>query len=1043
MAMSKTVCYAGRKAYAALLACGLVSVCWAVDIPDPVIWWDMEAVSNGKIADKSGNGHDLTIGPGASLTNGYYGVNRNTLFFNGTKSAYASFSAPAFSGSRTVSFWTCREPTGGPWRDENSSNNLYPYIFFWRPIRFHFYNDGSNGNHNMAVYDPNGVRYFTAISLYGRKLWSHVTLTFEVTEQEGNVSHVKFKSYVNGLLQTAPDTVHCVTNFATTAGPSTLGNNGTNSDRPVFGAIGEVRLWNSALTREQVAADYERSLEGHGAQLLGRWTFDDTETNGSGQLVIKEATGLSSSITCGPGMTLSGDGVEGNAIVCDGTTNTWGTSGVKSYPLGDYTWALWFKQSLESPFDTTSKVGEENRGPRIILYSNGNFHLNAQPGVTQGNIYTHGGGTGAVDGQWNIPLGKTPGEWNHLAVATRFTVETNVYQDIYLNGEYAYTTTEMPALAFVRSSTGLLFANLDNHKRPFEGMVDDLRFYAGTIPSNTVRRLYRGAATVDAGADFSVASDKATLRGSIGNSAPQGFRKGYAGTPRWTLVSAPAGGEGATILQPGSPVTSVTLPAEGVYVFRLSNVLEDVGLERHDEVTVTRVAAAGAAPTVTLASATASGVESVPVELAATVTDGARVSWSKVSGPGGAWFEPANAATTQARFSEAGTYVVRCTAEKTGASATGDMTVTVSAFTRATTLSNGLIRWWPMSQDNPFCERVIGTAYATSIQNHATRLADGPNGYSFRPDGYQGYFKVNTDIGEVNASGVAKENDPPAEQWRAVSAWIYHDSTDTNTFKSAAIFAVPYTLGIWYDFNTSDGTANQLRTYQQGAGGGAVYRSATFPYDPTNRWMHVYALFDRTGGSAFEIWIDGVQRTLSGTGTWVGRIKPTTYIGGWPANLDSTLGNSNGYLKHNTTGVGMSRCFPGKIADVRVYNRKLTAQEIQTLARTFGTENFAPAIDGFASDKMTVATKKSKAVATAVFDDGEPAGGTLTYKWSVLSGNAAAASFGDATARETTFTATAVGTYVLQLAVSDGERTSYSAPLTVEVVAAGTIVVIK
>ena len=80
---------------------------------------------------------------------------------------------------------------------------------------------------------------------------------------------------------------------------------------------------------------------------------------------------------------------------------------------------------------------------------------------------------------------------------------------------------------------------------------------------------------------------------------------------------------------------------------------------------------------------------------------------------------------------------------------------------------------------------------------------------------------------------------------------------------------------------------------------------------------------------------------------------------------------------------------------------------------------------------------------TAVFDDGEPAGGTLTYKWSVLSGNAAAASFGDTTARETTFTATAVGTYVLQLAVSDGERTSYSAPLTVEVVAAGTIVVIK
>ena len=140
----------------------------------------------------------------------------------------------------------------------------------------------------------------------------------------------------------------------------------------------------------------------------------------------------------------------------------------------------------------------------------------------------------------------------------------------------------------------------------------------------------------------------------------------------------------------------------------------------------------------------------------------------------------------------------------------------------------------------------------------------------------------------------------------------------------------------------------------------------------------------------------------------------------------------------------MSRCFPGKVADVRVYNRKLTAREIKTLAANPDmAANRAPAIDPFEKDAVSAATKKAKAVATAVFDDGVPAGGELTYQWSILSGDAAAASFGDATARETTFTATEVGTYVLQLAVSDGERMSYSAPLTVEVVAAGTVIVIK
>ena len=60
----------------------------------------------------------------------------------------------------------------------------------------------------------------------------------------------------------------------------------------------------------------------------------------------------------------------------------------------------------------------------------------------------------------------------------------------------------------------------------------------------------------------------------------------------------------------------------------------------------------------------------------------------------------------------------------------------------------------------------------------------------------------------------------------------------------------------------------------------------------------------------------------------------------------------------------------------------------------------------------------------------------------LLSGDAAAA-FGDASARETTVNATVEGTYVLQLAVSDGERTTYSAPLTVEVTAAGMVIVIR
>ena len=99
-------------------------------------------------------------------------------------------------------------------------------------------------------------------------------------------------------------------------------------------------------------------------------------------------------------------------------------------------------------------------------------------------------------------------------------------------------------------------------------------------------------------------------------------------------------------------------------------------------------------------------------------------------------------------------------------------------------------------------------------------------------------------------------------------------------------------------------------------------------------------------------------------------------------------------------------------------------------------------MDAFPSSMGRTPVDEPKTVATAVFDDGEPKGGALAYRWSVLSGDASKVAFGDAMSRETTFTASKTGTYVLQLAVSDGERTTYSEPL--EVLAkSGLVIVIR
>ncbi|MBR0504627.1 MAG: hypothetical protein IJJ84_04415 [Kiritimatiellae bacterium] len=1066
--MSKTVCFAGRKAYAALLACGLASVCWATDLPAPIIWWDMEAVSNGKIADKSGNGRDLTLGAGASLTNGCGGATGYALFFAGQKNTWATFPCPAL-GSRTISFWYRRERGSGP--ISNGEGNTYPYLITnLSTMRMHFANAADN-NVSSSIFaenpDPTRNRYFTpAPSLY-REVWTHVTLTFDVTSTEADeaesdkiISHVTYKAYVNGACVAAPATDFALTNFAV-SGTAMLGNwsaNGTGI-RPSYGAVDEFRVWDTALDAEQVWAEYARTKDDYDETgLIGRWTFDDTETV-NGSLVLKDVAGLAGDITCGAGIVVTNAGVEGQCVACSGYKDCWGALTLPAAMGSDFTWTCWINQSPDSSKDTLAKIGGDgqNRGPRLLQAGGDWYYINlkgAMPGEwdwTRILVLTPGNNT-----EQPILNSRAPqGLWSHLAVTTRFKMEADgtrkAYTYAYMNGEYAGAIAERNVGTKAASATWT-FANSGRNgaNRPIEGMVDDLRLYAGALSSNSIVRLFRGAAEVDAGADFSVAGGMAELHGEIGKSALGDVRKGYAGTPCWTLVSAPSGGEGATILQPGRTVTQVTLPVEGAYVFRLSNTLEDVGLSRSDDVTVTRVASAGAAPTVSVA-ATATTTASEPCALAATATVDARIHWAKVSGPGGAWFEPENAAATKATFDAAGTYMVRCTAEKDGAAATADVTVTVGDA-ETCDLSNGLIRWWPLSGADFTKERIANSTRPTMGTNTEGAVIrafeNGPAGYAMRANGFRAYFDLGNGLAET-PSVANNNNSPPTERYRAVSAWVWHDSSDTNTFKNAAIFMVPFTLGLWYNYNVGDGTADGLLLCQQGWGPNDttiayMKRPYALPHPLTNRWTHVYALFDRSQGTDFELWIDGEKQVPTSTPAGKrGRVRTPFDVGGI-AYIATDAGADNGYSKHSTTKELMSRCFPGKVADVRIYNRKLTAREVKKLASDPDVAaNRAPAIDAFSPATLRTPQKKAKSVATAVFDDGEPTGGELTYQWSILSGDAAAASFGDATARETTFTATAVGTYVLQLAVSDGERTSYSAPLTVEVVAAGTIVVIK
>jgi hypothetical protein len=184
---------------------------------------------------------------------------------------------------------------------------------------------------------------------------------------------------------------------------------------------------------------------------------------------------------------------------------------------------------------------------------------------------------------------------------------------------------------------------------------------------------------VSAGADATVAALSATLAGSVTDDG----RPGPLASVQWTQITGPGL---AAFRDPASPTSEVTFPSAGTYALRLT--ASDGALSASDDVTMTvspapspvnQAPQVNAGPDVTIQLPTA------VTTLSGAVTDdgmpGPALSyqWRRVTGPATVTLQAANAVSTQATFSAAGTYVLRLTANDGGLSASDDVTVTVTA----------------------------------------------------------------------------------------------------------------------------------------------------------------------------------------------------------------------------------------------------------------------------------------------------------------------------------------------------------------------------
>ena len=1033
-------------------------------LPNPIAWFKAENASGNTVTDASGNGRNLTLGSGVSTVENL-GV--KALAFNGTTNAWATFSMPAVTNS-TVSFWQYRELQDASIKNESDAEqNVYPYfiagysgmIFQWtkdvqQQIAFIY---SANSSQNKLTFNSK------------RGEWHHFAATVECTGTDPSTGReiLRCICYMDG--------VGVVTNswtndqdMRTGTQTVTIGNLAQGWVRPLSGMVADMRFFNTTLTAEQVVLMAAEG--GSGKTLLLRYPFDEISGN-----TTPEATGNGPAMTLGTEMALSDDGVDGKALACYGTGGVWGYAAKcnSSRLLAEHTITCWVKRSSRAhEYDAVV----DNPFPRLYtgfgtsqcsdLATNGRA-FNVGP-IKMGTTSTTGSNYAFADVD----------TWSHLAVVLRLVGDgANAGKgiiDLYVNGEpvssYSrHDVFDLDNMLIQPEGGNIILANTGSNgssNRFFCGDIDDLRVYSGALSADEVRRVYRGLAAISAGEDFTVAGETAVLAGTVAPDAQNGLRKGYAGVTEWSLVSAPAGGESARIECPAASATRATLPVAGEYVFRLT--ISDMGVSASDDVTVTRVAPAvgNAAPTVSLASvatATLPGFAS----LSASVSDdgnpapaATRVFWSKKSGPGGVWFEPPNAAATKAYFSAVGSYVLTCTADDGQATASADVTVTVADERDGKNLDTDLLHYWSLDgQVDPyFKDTVSPTTSFTAPDYVKLRYLPGKVGYGARAYAHSGagaYFDTAVQTGEKSTTGTTANNDVPSNDYLTVSAWIYIDPADTNEICGASAVGQSHAFGIRYceKWTYADDVNNGgFSLYQNGPSGAASMAHYPVPSpNPVGRWMHICGVFRRNAEniSQWEMWYDGVKQTASWTSPangCKGRIWGTkVMIGGlnYTAATASGGDKNTNWSKDGTAANYYSRTFPGIVDEVRMWKRKLTEGEIRYLAANPSiSENRAPSVDTIASENSVFEKGRAEAISSAAADDGRP-NGTLSSEWIVVSGNAAAVSFSDASATSTTVTVSEKGSYTFVLKSTDGERVTYGPPRTIDVQGPGMFLIFR
>lgn len=433
-------------------------------------------------------------------------------------------------------------------------------------------------------------------------------------------------------------------------------------------------------------------------------------------------------------------------------------------------------------------------------------------------------------------------------------------------------------------------------------------------------------------------------------------------TSQWSLVSGP----GQLDLADSTAVDTVAgFSAVGTYVLRLTAT--DGSLQATDEVTITVEAASGAnaAPTVDAGNDQAATLGAAVLLDGAITDDGLpnppgawTCAWTQQSGPGTTTFADAAAVNTSATFSQAGTYVLRLSADDGELTDFDETTVTVSAG-----------------------DTNVAPQVNAGVDQTITLPA-----------------MVNLD-GTVTDDGLPTPPGACTATWSVVSGPGSVDFTDANAVDTTATLSAVGTYVL--RLTATDGALSSSDDVTITAN----------PSGDANTAPEVNAGEDQTVTLPAGVTLDGTV-TDDGLPNPPGAVTCTWSQFSGPA--DATFANPS--------AIDTTATFPAAgtyVLRLTADDSVLWATDDVTITVAAAGTNAAPRVN--AGVDQTITLPAGVTLSGTVTDDGMPnPPGACTTAWSQQSGPGTA-TFADVSAVDTTATFAAAGVYVLRLTANDGE----------------------